>query len=297
MIRELKTLLAVAREGTFAAAGERVGLTQAAVSAQMQRLEAELGFPLFDRTGRSARLNARGAEVLEQAEELVRLAGAIGTTAGAALPGPALSLGAIASVQRSVLPAALARFHGAHPDARTRIVPGVSSALIDQVDARELEMAVIIRPPFALQRELQWTTLAAEPFRLLVPRAVRGADWRALLVLHPFLRYDRSSYGGRQVDRFLRAQRLDVRDACEIDELDALVALVAQGVGVALVPQMLGSPHWPAGVRAIDLGDCTFHREIGLVHGPQRALGKPARELAAAIAAAYGAATSRRARH
>jgi DNA-binding transcriptional LysR family regulator len=40
MIRELKTLLAVAREGTFAAAGDKIGLTQAAVSAQMQRLEA-----------------------------------------------------------------------------------------------------------------------------------------------------------------------------------------------------------------------------------------------------------------
>ena len=54
MIRELKTFIAVAREGTFAAAGQKIGLTQAAVSAQMQRLEAELGFVLFDRTGRSA---------------------------------------------------------------------------------------------------------------------------------------------------------------------------------------------------------------------------------------------------
>ena len=43
MIKELKTLIAVAREGTFAAAGNRIGLTQAAVSAQIQRLEAELG--------------------------------------------------------------------------------------------------------------------------------------------------------------------------------------------------------------------------------------------------------------
>jgi len=54
MIKELKTLIAVAREGTFAAAGNRIGLTQAAVSAQMQRLEAELGFQIFDR--KAARL-------------------------------------------------------------------------------------------------------------------------------------------------------------------------------------------------------------------------------------------------
>lgn len=287
MIRELKTLIAVAREGTFAAAGDRIGLTQAAVSAQMQRLEAELGFALFDRTGRSARLNARGAEVLEQAQELVRLYGTIGSRASTAAPATLVAVGAIASVQRSLLPQALARFHREHPDTRTRIVPGVSSALIDAVDAREVEMALVIRPPFALQRELEWTTLAKEPYRLLVPRGMRGSNWRDLLAAHPFLRYDRSSYGGRQVDRFLRAQRIEVQDLCEIDELDALIALVAEGAGVALVPQTIGSTRWPPGVRAVDLGEHTFLREVGLVHGPQRTLGKPARDLAEVIASAY----------
>ena len=58
MIRELKTLIAVAQHGTFAAAGQRIGLTQAAVSAQMKRLEAELGVALFERSGRAAMRNA-----------------------------------------------------------------------------------------------------------------------------------------------------------------------------------------------------------------------------------------------
>ena len=73
MLRELQTLLAVAQHGTFAAAGERIGLTQGAVSAQIQRLEEELGFPLFDRTGRSATLNAAGRETLARAQEIVSL--------------------------------------------------------------------------------------------------------------------------------------------------------------------------------------------------------------------------------
>ncbi|WP_163018573.1 helix-turn-helix domain-containing protein, partial [Pseudomonas viridiflava] len=73
MIRELKTLVAVAQAGTFAAAGNRIGLTQAAVSAQMQRLEAELGFALFERKGRSAQLNRMGHQTLLQAQELIRL--------------------------------------------------------------------------------------------------------------------------------------------------------------------------------------------------------------------------------
>lgn len=54
MLRELKTFLAVARHGTFAAAGLHVGLAQSAVSAQIRNLEQALGVRLFDRTGRHA---------------------------------------------------------------------------------------------------------------------------------------------------------------------------------------------------------------------------------------------------
>ncbi|MBR7559809.1 LysR family transcriptional regulator, partial [Mycobacterium tuberculosis] len=73
MLRELKTFIAVARHGTFAGAGERIGLTQSAVSAQIQRLEESLGFQLFDRTGRSATLTAAGRDTLALAEHIVTL--------------------------------------------------------------------------------------------------------------------------------------------------------------------------------------------------------------------------------
>ncbi|MDR6536144.1 LysR family transcriptional regulator [Variovorax soli] len=287
MIRELRTLVAVAREGTFAAAGQKIGLTQAAVSAQMQRLETELGFSLFDRSARAARLNAAGQETLARATELIRLYGELGSrhaASGAAMP---LDIGAIASAQRVLLAEALASFHRQSPGCRTRVMPGVSMELLNRVDAGELEMAVIIRPPFALQSDLRWTTLAHEPFRLLVPRQLPGSDWVELLSSHPFVRYDRASFGGRQVDRFLRATHLVVRDVCELDELDAIVSLVAKGLGVALVPQTATHRRWPAAVRAIDLGRHTFHRDIGLVHRGSRSPAGPAGLLARQIRAAY----------
>ena len=59
-------------------------------------------------------------------------------------------------------------------------------------------MAAIIRPPFSLQSDLHWTTLVQEPFRLIVPRSVKGKDWAELLAREPFVRYDRASFGGRQ---------------------------------------------------------------------------------------------------
>lgn len=278
MIRELKTLVAVARSGTFAAAGDTIGLTQAAVSAQMQRLQAELGCALFDRTGRSARLNKMGHQILGQAQELLSLYDSLGSaTAGA--PATVVQIGAIASVQRSLLPDALAALHRQAPGCRTRVLPGLSMELLNMVDAGEIDMAALIRPPFSMQSDLRWTTLAREPFRLIVPRTVSGDDWVELLSTQPFVRYDRASFGGRQVDRFLRRMQLPLREVCEVDELDAIVKLVANGVGVALMPQTASHRHLPATVRAIDLGSHTFHRDIGLVHRAQASLSAPARLL------------------
>ena len=294
MIRELKTLIAVAREGTFAAAGGKVGLTQAAVSAQMQRLEMELGFAIFDRDGRTARLNAKGHLTLAQAQEMVKLYNELCAQRVGPPATKLVNIGSIASAQRSALPDALARFHQCWPDCRTRVVPGLSIELVNLVDAGKVDMAVIIRPPFSLQSDLRWTTLVSEPFRLIVPRVTQGDDWAELLSTQRFVRYDRTSFGGRQVDRFLRGMHFNVQEVCEVDELEAIVRLVAQGVGVALVPETANLKRWPVAVRAIDLGNQTFHRDIGLVHRASRTLSEPVRAMLDMLKGTYGIASDAR---
>jgi DNA-binding transcriptional LysR family regulator len=270
MLRELRTFIAVARQGTFAGAGAQIGLTQSAVSAQMQRLEAHLGFALFDRTGRSATLNKAGKRTLELADELIALYTRLAEPDGEGGRGGSLSVGAIASAHAALLPDALSAFGHAQPGWRIRLVPGVSLNLLAQVDAGETDMAVIIRPPFSLPAELQWRTLAAEPFVLLAPAAKKGAHWRELIGAEPFIRYDRRSFGGRQVDLFLRKQRIAVRESIEADELPGIARLVARGLGVALLPLSAGAGAWPRGAIALDLGEDTFHREIGLVERARR---------------------------
>ncbi|HCA02713.1 MAG TPA: LysR family transcriptional regulator [Halomonas campaniensis] len=284
MIRELKTLVAVAQHGTFAAAGLQVGLTQAAVSAQMKRLEEALGVTLFERSGRTAVLTQRGEETLLQAQTLLGLYATLGASPSGQGLGSRITIGAIASIQRTVLPDTVARFHRLFSECRTRIVPGLSMDLMNQVDAGELDMAVIIRPPFSLHSDLRWTPLAHEPFRLLVPQELPGDCWRELLTHSPFVRYDRASFGGRQVDRFLRDNHCQVRDLCELDELEAIVKLVGNAVGVALVPQPIALKRWPQTVRAISLEAHTFHRDIGLVHRAVGHLSEPARAFAQLLA-------------
>jgi DNA-binding transcriptional LysR family regulator len=285
MIRELKTLVAVAREGTFAAAGDKIGVTQAAVSAQIRRLEAELGFAVFDRSARAALLNPRGHQVVEQAQELIRQFDNLGSRNSGSPASSFVNVGAIASVQRSWLPEVLAGFYKQVKDCRIRIVPGLSMTLLNLVDAGKIDLGVVIQPPFALHSDLRWTTLVREPYRLLVPRNVGGNDWSELLSSQPFVRYDRESFGGRQVDRFLRASHLKVREVCELDELEAIVQFVAKGVGVALLPQTEGFKRWPASVRAIDLAEHTFYRDIGLVHRSSQSMSDAARRLVGMVCA------------
>ncbi|PND33493.1 LysR family transcriptional regulator [Achromobacter pulmonis] len=263
MIKEFKTFIAVARDGTFTGAGAQLGLTQSAVSAQIKRLEEYLGVTLFDRSARAAALNAHGREMLPQAEELVAMAERMVTTAGAGHVSGSLRIGAIASVQQDLLVRALGRFRAVYPDVRVRVVPGVSLALLGQVDAGEVDMAMLIRPPFALPPELGWQPLMREPVMLAVPAALPDAPWRELLASQPFIRYDRASFGGRAVDVFLKKHRITVHDAVELDEVDAIANMVRHGLGVALLPRLRRLDM--TGLRLLPLGETPLWREIGLI--------------------------------
>ena len=255
--------MAVARAGTFTAAGRQLGLTQSAVSAQMRRLEDYLGVTLFERTAKSAVLSASGREMLPQAEEIVALAERIAGAAKAGHVSGLLRVGAIASAQQSLLVDALVQFRDAFPDVRVRIVPGVSLSLLGQVDAAEIDMAVLIRPPFALPPELAWQPLLREPMALAVPAGLPARPWRELLASQPFIRYDRTSFGGRLVDMFLKKHRIAVREAIELDEMEAIANLVRRGLGVALLPRTCRFDD--RGLDLYDLGEAGFTRDIGLI--------------------------------
>src|SRR3546814_11981407 len=106
--------------------------------AQIQRLEAQLGFEIFDRKGRSAHLNRKGHQVLLQAQELLRLYDNLGGGTAELTASVLINIGAIASVQRSYLPDALARFHKHCPQRRTRILPGVSMEWVNRSEERRV---------------------------------------------------------------------------------------------------------------------------------------------------------------
>ena len=266
MIAELRTLIAVCKHGTFASAGEHIGLTQSAVSSQIRRIEESLGFTLFDRTGRSATLNSAGKTVLERAELICTLFAKLGDPPDEQSTQGLLRIGAIASAQSTLVVRALDQLRTTLPLVRVHVAPGVSLRLMDDLDAGRIDAAVMIRPPFGMPPDMTWQALAHEPFVLVVPKdGSTSKDWREMLQVRPFLRYDRVSFGGRMAEAFLRRQAINVKEAIELDEIDALIQLVANGMGVALVPLVEAHLPLPDTVRAVSLGEHTFYREIGLL--------------------------------
>lgn len=293
MITELRTLIAVARIGTFAGAGDAIGLTQSAVSSQIKRLEEHLGYALFDRTGRSAQPNAAARALLPQAEALVRQFEQLGQHTGATTP-VRLRIGAIATIHTGLLTRALAGFMQQHPQVHVQLVPGTSMELMDQLDNGSLDAALIIRPPFGMVPQLVWQPLLKEPFMLLAHRTMPQEDWRSALQQQAFIRYDRRSFGGRMVERFLRQQQLAPTERLELDDLPGLVCLVAQGIGVAIAPMADALLPLPSAVKALSLGEYTFYREVGLLRQRSHALSGPIYQLTAhlqACAQAPAAAT------
>jgi DNA-binding transcriptional LysR family regulator len=144
--------------------------------------------------------------------------------------------------------------------------PGVSLRLMDRVEAGELDLAILIRPAFAPPRELEWAPLACENYVLLTAQGVVGDDWRAVLLEQPFIRYNRSSFGVRQVERFLRDSSLALQEWIEVDDIQAMLSMVEGGLGVAVVPLTETILPLPPSVRAIPLGSEPIHREIGALY-------------------------------
>ncbi|XAH23500.1 LysR family transcriptional regulator [Xylophilus sp. GW821-FHT01B05] len=265
MIRYLNTLAAVARYGTFAAAGDRVGLTQSAVSIQMRRLEEALGIELFDRSGRSAVLNEAGRRALVHAEQIVLLFGQMSQgVADAELTGT-LRAGAITTELLGDVVGAMAAFRKQFPNVEVHLTPGASVDLIAMVEKQLLDCALIVKPAYPLEGPLHWRPLRQEPFVLITAQGEKSSDVPWLLANRPFIRYERHSHGGSLVERFLKRKKYALKEAMETDSVEAIGLLVARGIGIAITPRTPALKVLGLKLRQIELGADTFYREIGLV--------------------------------
>lgn len=265
MIRYLQTFLAAAHTGSFSLAGAKVGLTQSAVSTQIQRLEEDLDCVLFDRSARSVRLSVAGRALLPTATQIVALYLQMQSQHGAPDVAGRLQIGAISSVQLGLMPCALQLLKRRFPRVEVTILPGMSIQFLAQVQARELDLAVMIRPPLRLSKDLTWTTALREPYVAIAPAATTETDLRLLMDNHRFIRYNRYSHGGQIVDQYLRQHRIPVDETMELDEPAVILKMVEKGLGVSIIPATLALHNLETNVRILPLGRKAIYRELGVL--------------------------------
>ncbi|WP_051303386.1 LysR family transcriptional regulator [Comamonas composti] len=265
LIRSLRSFLALHRYGTIVAAAEKVHLSQAAVSVQLKNMEDELGLPLFRRTKRSLEFTAAGSQMVPLAEKMVSLYEEMKALKGGCPIGGVLSLGVINSALSGVLPRLLKGMTEKNPCLEVKIIAGISGDLLAQVDRGTLDMAIVTQPPKRFPTNLSVHYLYSEPFALITPAGAGYADIGAALKSSmPYIAFDRSTWAGQLIDEFLLRRGVLTKPSMELNSLDAIAALVRQGLGISIVPLIHGAA-WHQGPELNIVRLANFERPVSLI--------------------------------
>lgn len=264
LIRSLRSYLALHRYGTIVAAAEKVHLSQAAVSVQLKNMEDELGVALFVRTKRSLEFTSAGHQLVPLAEKMISLYEEMKALEGGPIGG-FLSLGVINSALGGVLPQLLKEMTLKNPSLEVKIVAGISGELVTQINRGTLDMAIVTEPPQKFPTTLKVHYLYSEPFALITHADVPCDDLQqAFKSGMAYIAFERSTWAGQLIDEFLMKHGIMVKPSMELNSLDAIAALVRQGLGISIVPLIRGAAwHDSANLNIMRLAN--FERPVSLI--------------------------------
>ncbi len=264
-LRVLRTLLAVADEGSFVKGGQRVGLTQSAISLHIQSLEQELRTNLFDRSRRPPVLTPQGRIVVDRIRDILRLYDDLNADLGSQGELEAIELGAVPTTLTGILPPALVALRASHPELRVRITSGLSHELERKVVGGEIDAALVTKPQ-SLADTFSWYDVDAEPLMVIAPSATPGDSDKDVLERLPYIKFRRFAWAAETIDSQLRNRQIKITTLMEIDSLEAVAAMVSAGLGVSVVPRRSVAQPFPASIRALPFGTTPVTRIIGLMH-------------------------------
>ncbi|MEU7838573.1 LysR substrate-binding domain-containing protein [Nonomuraea sp. NPDC049129] len=242
--RKLHLLRELAQRGTIAAVAEALSFTPSAVSQQLSALEREAGVPLLERTGRTVTLTPAGHLLVEHAqdvlEQLERASAALAAVRGG--PSGPLRIGAFPTAARVLLPPALAELSRAHPGLRPMVSEIDPADVSAALRAGELDVALVHEYDFVppvTDASLETEPLFGEQMYLTDRATIADARDDAWIVGKP------GTLCHAMAIRACQAAGFEPRVRHRIDDFDTVLAFVAAGQGVALVPRLaaLAPPH------------------------------------------------------
>lgn len=263
-LHTLRAFRAVAQEGSFSRAAAALRVRQPAVSKIIQGLEEEFGEPLFTRRPSGVVLTARGAELLDACARLFEEVDAIARLrAGAAKSAPAeLSVATSDHVAAHILSGVVRDLRRSAPQITVRIVTGAAHLFLPGLGAGSPEIGVFFSLPPS--RSLDRMVVGKAPCQLVVRRDLAEDE----AVLSSFI-------GSREVDdlanksfptlRMLGERRPATRIVASCSSLTAHKALVAEGVGISILPLFVVASELASGAFSVVHPEYVYVAELGLV--------------------------------
>lgn len=259
-IHQLKTFLVLAREGHMTRAAGKLHLTQPAVSAQLAKLEDDLGQPLFDRISKGLVLTEAGETFLPYARQALSGLedGRLAIAQMAGLQRGSLAVGGGATATTYLLPPLLADFHENYPGIRFFVREQPSQSVVEDVLSGSLDLGVVTLPlelPPALRSRnpIEVQDWIDDELRLLVPpghplETQKTFGWEQLAGL-PLVLFEAGSAVRSLIDARIAEAGVDPDIVMELRSIESIKQMVAQGIGAAFVSQYaLSTPE--GGLRA-----------------------------------------------
>jgi DNA-binding transcriptional LysR family regulator len=247
---DLKVVDAVARHGSMNKAAVELNTVQSNVSSRIRSLEDELGVSLFQRSAKGVQITPAGRRILPYAARLSKLlSDASAAARDDGKPSGVLEIGTLETTLALRLPLLIARFANAWPDVRPVVRTGTTQSLIQAVVDCKLEGAFVAGP--VDHPELQAETVFQEELVLVTSRAVRTLEAvRAIIHLKTVVFRIGCSYRQR-MDSLLSGMGLLAPEPLEFGSIDGILACVAAGVGITLLPRGVVARAWQEGLVAV----------------------------------------------
>lgn len=290
-IHQLRYFVAVAEEGSFSHAAEREHVSQPSLSQQIQKLEAELNQQLFDRLPRAVVLTEAGRCLLDYARKvLTDIADARRCVAAleAEVAGR-LSVGAIPSIALFVLPRLIGKFQHSYPKVTFELFEDTTEKLAQRLEDGTLDL--VIATTSHDTPTLKRYALGKDPLLVLIPEkhrlaARKSVKWSDLASEKFLLLHDEHSVT-IQVRQLLAANHLNPELVVRGAQLVTIARMVAAGLGVTVIPQMMTGTEFLSGCVAVPFAKPVPARELTLLRNPLRAESKAAAAFREEAAAAF----------
>jgi LysR family transcriptional regulator, regulator of the ytmI operon len=238
--RHLQTFQAIAQEGSFLKAAEKLQYAQSTITLHIQQLEAELGVKLFSRRGKSTELTIAGRTLQDHADQLLHRAANLQQTMTDLVAGEVghLRIGSIEPVASVYLPAILVQFCHKHPKVRLTLEVGVTQIISQRVAAGLLDLAICSSPRANL--DLTFELLFYDPISLLIPEnhqltVLDKIPISALAQERLILTEEHCPYRNI-LEKALLPHGINPFSGIEVMSLEALKQMVRYGLGIGIMP-------------------------------------------------------------